>query len=346
MPVIALAEPDAAERARSAWKGEVLGGEAGHPRADRAHGAGPRAQRDRRLGRPRPDDRDAQRRHRPGAREQGEPRRRRRAGHRARRGGRRADHPGRLRALGPAPADRGRAARDGRAARADRLRRALPRPHRPQRHHPRAGARAPDLGDGRQDHDRLGDADEQGPRADRGPPPVRRSLRADRRRRPPAVADPLAGPPDRRRHARPHGLPGHARADLLRAALPRPRRRPARAPRPRRGRRAHVRARPTPRPSAACALAREAGEAGGTAPCILNAANEVAVAAFLAGELPFSGIAEVVAGALEQIDAIRPEPLRGPVRRRRRGARSGGGDRRAARRFDQRCRRQRGGSGL
>ncbi len=54
------------------------------------------------------------------------------------------------------------------------------------------------------------------------------------------------------------------------------------------------------------ALAREAGEAGGTAPCILNAANEVAVAAFLAGELPFSGIAEVVAGALEQIEAIRP----------------------------------------
>src|SRR5918992_359051 len=34
------------------------------------------------------------------------------------------------------------------------------------------------------------------------------------------------------------------------------------------------------------ALARAAGEAGRTAPCILNAANEVAVAAFLAGELP------------------------------------------------------------
>ncbi len=41
-------------------------------------------------------------------------------------------------------------------------------------------------------------------------------------------------------------------------------------------------------------LAREAGEAGGTAPCVLNAANEVAVAAFLAGELPFLGIAETV----------------------------------------------------
>ena len=33
------------------------------------------------------------------------------------------------------------------------------------------------------------------------------------------------------------------------------------------------------------ALARAAGEAGGSAPCVLNAANEVAVAAFLAGEL-------------------------------------------------------------
>ena len=36
-------------------------------------------------------------------------------------------------------------------------------------------------------------------------------------------------------------------------------------------------------------LAREAAEAGGTAPCVLNAANEVAVHAFLRGELPFTG---------------------------------------------------------
>jgi 1-deoxy-D-xylulose-5-phosphate reductoisomerase len=50
------------------------------------------------------------------------------------------------------------------------------------------------------------------------------------------------------------------------------------------------------------ALAREAGEKGGTAPCVLNAANEVAVAAFLAGQLPFLGIAEVVADALRTAD--------------------------------------------
>jgi 1-deoxy-D-xylulose-5-phosphate reductoisomerase len=51
------------------------------------------------------------------------------------------------------------------------------------------------------------------------------------------------------------------------------------------------------------ALARAAGEAGGTAPCVLNAANEVAVAAFLAGELPFLGIADVVERTLAQVDA-------------------------------------------
>ncbi|MCE0733439.1 1-deoxy-D-xylulose-5-phosphate reductoisomerase [Halomonas sp. G15] len=42
-------------------------------------------------------------------------------------------------------------------------------------------------------------------------------------------------------------------------------------------------------------LARDAMAAGGTAPAVLNAANEVAVAAFLAGRLPFTGIAELVA---------------------------------------------------
>jgi 1-deoxy-D-xylulose-5-phosphate reductoisomerase len=46
------------------------------------------------------------------------------------------------------------------------------------------------------------------------------------------------------------------------------------------------------------ALARRAGELGGTYPCVFNAANEVAVAAFLDGRLPFLGIAEVVEEAL------------------------------------------------
>jgi 1-deoxy-D-xylulose-5-phosphate reductoisomerase len=49
-------------------------------------------------------------------------------------------------------------------------------------------------------------------------------------------------------------------------------------------------------------LAREAGEQGGTYPCAFNAANEVAVAAFLEGRLPFLGIAEVAADVLERAD--------------------------------------------
>jgi len=50
------------------------------------------------------------------------------------------------------------------------------------------------------------------------------------------------------------------------------------------------------------ALARAAGERGGTYPCTYNAANEVAVAAFLSGRLPFLGVAELVADALERAD--------------------------------------------
>ena len=50
-------------------------------------------------------------------------------------------------------------------------------------------------------------------------------------------------------------------------------------------------------------LALEAGRAGGTAPCVLNAADEVAVAAFLAGEIPFTGIAAVIERVLERMPA-------------------------------------------
>jgi 1-deoxy-D-xylulose-5-phosphate reductoisomerase len=48
-------------------------------------------------------------------------------------------------------------------------------------------------------------------------------------------------------------------------------------------------------------LAREAGREGGTAPCILNAANEVAVHAFLQGRIGFLAIAEIVEGTLEKV---------------------------------------------
>ncbi|MGI8922079.1 MAG: 1-deoxy-D-xylulose-5-phosphate reductoisomerase [Solirubrobacteraceae bacterium] len=52
-------------------------------------------------------------------------------------------------------------------------------------------------------------------------------------------------------------------------------------------------------------LARAAAEAGGTAPCVLNAANEVAVHAFLGKRLPFMGIPRVIEGALERLGAER-----------------------------------------
>jgi len=50
----------------------------------------------------------------------------------------------------------------------------------------------------------------------------------------------------------------------------------------------------------AFALGFEAGRAGGTAPAVFNAANEVAVAEFLAGRCTFPGIAEAIAGALDR----------------------------------------------
>jgi 1-deoxy-D-xylulose-5-phosphate reductoisomerase len=49
-------------------------------------------------------------------------------------------------------------------------------------------------------------------------------------------------------------------------------------------------------------LAREAGERGGTLPCAFNAANEVAVAAFLEERIRFLEIAEVVQQTLEAVD--------------------------------------------
>jgi 1-deoxy-D-xylulose-5-phosphate reductoisomerase len=50
-------------------------------------------------------------------------------------------------------------------------------------------------------------------------------------------------------------------------------------------------------------LAREAAEAGGTAPCALNAANEVAVSGFLDRRVGFAHIARVIAGTLEAAGA-------------------------------------------
>jgi 1-deoxy-D-xylulose-5-phosphate reductoisomerase len=47
-------------------------------------------------------------------------------------------------------------------------------------------------------------------------------------------------------------------------------------------------------------MAYEAGRAGGTMPAVLNAANEVAVERFLAGEIPFLAIEEVIERVLSK----------------------------------------------
>jgi 1-deoxy-D-xylulose-5-phosphate reductoisomerase len=52
-------------------------------------------------------------------------------------------------------------------------------------------------------------------------------------------------------------------------------------------------------------LAREAATAGGTAPCALNAANEVAVHAFLNGRLGFTGIPAVIESVLDTLGSQR-----------------------------------------
>lgn len=57
------------------------------------------------------------------------------------------------------------------------------------------------------------------------------------------------------------------------------------------------------------ALAMEAARIGGSAPTILNAANEIAVDAFLNQQIPFTGIAEVVGGVLNQLEISEPETL-------------------------------------
>ena len=63
---------------------------------------------------------------------------------------------------------------------------------------------------------------------------------------------------------------------------------------------------PDPQRYPCLALARKAGEARGAAPIVLNAANEVAVAALLQGELSFAEIPRVLEAALERmpLDAV------------------------------------------
>ena len=56
-------------------------------------------------------------------------------------------------------------------------------------------------------------------------------------------------------------------------------------------------------------LAREAHEAGGAAPIVLNAANEIAVASFLAGHIRFTDIVRIVGEMLHQNDFAAPTSI-------------------------------------
>jgi 1-deoxy-D-xylulose-5-phosphate reductoisomerase len=67
--------------------------------------------------------------------------------------------------------------------------------------------------------------------------------------------------------------------------------------------------RPEPERYPALALAREALRRGGTAPAVLNASNEVAVARFLQREIRFPAIVEIVASVLERHRADPAEDL-------------------------------------
>jgi 1-deoxy-D-xylulose-5-phosphate reductoisomerase len=57
------------------------------------------------------------------------------------------------------------------------------------------------------------------------------------------------------------------------------------------------------------ALAREAGERGGTYPAVYNAANEVAVQQFLAGRIGFLDIAALVEDVLARVDGAAARDL-------------------------------------
>ena len=196
-----------------------------------------------------------------------------------------------------------------------------PRPGRARVGHARRGVRASELVDGPQDLGRFGDDDEQGPRGDRGALAVRGAARGDRRRAASARASSTrwsntsTGPCSRssairtcarrsrrRSPTRSASTPGVARLDLAALAslsfeAPDAERFPC------------------------LGLAFEALRAGGSAPAVLNAANEVAVEAFLGGRARFTEIASTCAQTLSRIP-VRPRRLaRGRAGRGRRGPR-------------------------
>ena len=164
-------------------------------------------------------------------------------------------------------------------------------------------------GAGPQDHRRLGDVDEQGPRGHRGPLALRDAGRSDRRGRASAVGGALARRALRRVGDSPRwgsptcACPSSTRsltltggtAGCLRSISP-----PA----------ACLEFSPPDLDRFPClALAYRALRGGPALPVALNAANEVAVEAFLDERLAFTAIPDVIAGALDDAEAGPADPM-------------------------------------
>ena len=194
-----------------------------------------------------------------------------------------------------------RAPRGPQARRDHRVRRAVPRLD-PERARPgvgQGGAPAPGVVDGSEDHDRLRHADEQGPRGDRGALPVR----------PGVLADPRPDPPRGASCTR-------WRSSATAACAPRWRpptcgcRSSSRSPGRSGCRTGWSRSRSRDRPLTfepvdreafpAVDLAYRVGGLGLTFPAVMNAANEVAVMAFLEGKIPLTRIVEIVQTVVDE----------------------------------------------
>ena len=172
---------------------------------------------------------------------------------------------------------------------------------------PAMAVKHPNWGDGPQDFGGFRHPDEQGPGSDRGALVVQRRAGRHRSGGASAKRDSLDGALPRWLGGGTAGHAGHAHADC---------------PCPWPGRSASTRASPRwispPCPAdlrsaghaelSCLRLAFDALHAGGNAPAVLNAANEIAVAAFLDGALPFTGIPGLVDAALARF-AGQPAPV-------------------------------------
>ena len=184
------------------------------------------------------------------------------------------------------------------------------------RGHGRGSAQPPDLAHGQQDHRGQRDAGQQGARGDRGPPSLRAVVRRARGGGPSAEHRARVRRVLRRQRDRPARLPVHGAADPVRAD-------PSGSGCPTRACAGSIRSRPARSPSSRCgptssarsAAGIAAGRAGGTAPAVFNAANEVAVAAFLEGGIPFGRISEIIERRARRRIARRRPPASRPCAR-------------------------------